>query len=200
MAYTLNTSNGAVLVTLADGTVNTTACSLTLIGRNVSTYGERQNENIIKLLENFSNSTAPSGNLLSGQLWYNSANSQIQLRTANTWQGLATYNKSSSQPSLDVQSGDMWYNTTTGQISVKSGSSFRLVGPVATTSQGQTQLVAETFVDTGSASHTVLSFYIDSDGDGTGDRVAVISNDSQYNTTAYPGFCTVKPGINLSPH
>jgi predicted aconitase with swiveling domain len=198
MAYTLNTSNGAVLVTLADGTVNTTACSLTLIGRNVSTYGERQNENIIKLLENFSNSTAPSGNLLSGQLWYNSANSQIQLRTANTWQGLATYNKSSSQPSLDVQSGDMWYNTTTGQISVKSGSSFRLVGPVATTSQGQTQLVAETFVDTGSASHTVLSFYIDSDGDGTGDRVAVISNDSQYNTTAYPGFSTVKPGINLN--
>lgn len=194
MPYTINRTNGNVLATVADGTVNDSACSLVLIGRNVSTYGERQNENFVKLLENFSGNAAPStGNLLSGQLWYNSANSQINLRTANTWQGLATYNKSASQPSVDVVSGDMWYDTTTGQIKVTAdGSTFRLVGPMAPASMGNTQIIAETFIDNGNASHYVLSCYI------SNNRVAVISNDSQYNTSAYTGFAQVNPGINLN--
>ena len=193
MPYTINRTNGNVLATVADGTVNDSACSLVLIGRNVSTYGERQNENFVKLLENFSGTAAPStGNLLSGQLWYNSANSQINLRTANTWQGLATYNRSASQPSVDLANGDMWYDTTTGQIKVTDGTNFRLVGPMAPASMGNTQIIAETFVDTGTVSHYVLSCYI------SNNRVAVISNDSQYSTSAYTGFATVNPGINLN--
>lgn len=193
MPYTINRTNGNVLATVADGTVNDTACNLVLIGRNVSTYGERQNENFVKLLENFSGNTAPStGNLLSGQLWYNSANSQINLRTTNTWQGLATYNKSNVQPSVDLANGDMWYDTTTGQIKVTDGTNFRLVGPMAPASMGNTQIIAETFVDTGNVSHFVLSCYI------SNNRVAVISNDVQYNTSAYTGFAQVNPGINLN--
>lgn len=193
MPYTINRTNGNVLATVADGTVNDSACSLVLIGRNVSTYGERQNENFVKLLENFSGNAAPStGNLLSGQLWYNSANSQINLRTANTWQGLATYNKSSSQPSVDVVNGDMWYDTTTGQIKVTDGSTFRLVGPMAPASMGNTQIIAETFIDNGNVGHYVLSCYI------SNNRVAVISNDAQYATSAYTGFAQVNPGINLN--
>ncbi len=202
MPYTINKTNGAELATVADGTVNDTACNLVLIGRNVSTYGERQNENFVKLLENFSNVSAPSpGTALTGQLWYNSSTSQLNLRTANTWQGLATYNKSSATPSTDVSSGDLWYKTTDGQVYVYQGSSFRLIGPVAPYSMGQTQLIAETIYDTGNNPHTVLTFYIDNDGNGVGDRVAVISNDSQYDSNAtpgYPGFGTIKPGVNLS--
>lgn len=195
MPYTINRTNGNILATVADGTVNDSACSLVLIGRNVSTYGERQNENFVKLLENFSGNAAPAtGNLLSGQLWYNSANSQINLRTANTWQGLATYNKSASQPSVDVVSGDMWYDTTTGQIKVTAdGSTFRLVGPMAPASMGNTQIIAETFLDTPDGNpHYVLSCYI------SNNRVAVISNDAEYDTSAYTGFDQVKPGINLN--
>ena len=192
MPYTINKTNGNALVTVADGTVNDSACSLVLIGRNVSTYGERQNENFVKLLENFSNTAQPSGNLLSGQLWYNSANYQINLRTVNTWQGLATYNRSASQPSVDLANGDMWYDTTTGQIKVTDGTNFRLVGPMAPASMGNTQIIAETFIDTGNTSHLVLSCYI------SNNRVSVISNDAQYNTSAYTGFAQVNPGINLN--
>ena len=59
MAYTVTTTNGTVITTVADGTVDTTNTSLTLIGKNYAGYGIFLNENYIQLLENFSNSTAP---------------------------------------------------------------------------------------------------------------------------------------------
>ena len=59
MAYTVNKTDGTILATVADGTINTTT-DLTLIGKNYAGYGEFFNENLIKLLENFSNSSAPA--------------------------------------------------------------------------------------------------------------------------------------------
>ena len=53
MAYTINKSDGTVLTTIIDGTVDTTT-DLSLIGKKYSGYGEAQNENFVKLLENFS--------------------------------------------------------------------------------------------------------------------------------------------------
>ena len=63
MTYTVTTTSGAVIATVADGTVNTTASSLTLIGKNYAGYGIFLNENYVQLLENFNNSTAPSAPL-----------------------------------------------------------------------------------------------------------------------------------------
>ena len=53
MAYTITTTAGATLASIADGTVNSTNTSLTLIGKNYAGYGIFLNENYIKLLENF---------------------------------------------------------------------------------------------------------------------------------------------------
>mgnify|MGYP000046827772 FL=1 len=47
MAYTINKSDGTVLTTIIDGTVDTTT-DLSLIGRKYSGYGEAQNENFVK--------------------------------------------------------------------------------------------------------------------------------------------------------
>ena len=57
MSYSLSLSNGDPLLPngLADGTVDTTATSLTLIGKNYPGYGKLMNENFITLLENFAN-------------------------------------------------------------------------------------------------------------------------------------------------
>jgi len=68
MAYKINKTNGALLVDLIDGTVDTNSTSLTLVGRNYSGYGEAFNENFVKLLENFSNTNSPT-NPIAGQLW-----------------------------------------------------------------------------------------------------------------------------------
>ena len=64
-------SNGTVFPT--SSTLNSTAVaaetSLLVYGKGHPSYGERINENILHLLENFSGSTEPK-NPISGQLWY----------------------------------------------------------------------------------------------------------------------------------
>ena len=42
MAYKINKTNGALLVDLIDGTVDTNSTSLTLVGRNYSNNGCRR--------------------------------------------------------------------------------------------------------------------------------------------------------------
>ena len=82
MAYTINNTVGTTLKTLADGTIDTTTTDLTLIGKGYAGFGERLNENFIKLLENFSNTTQPS-NKIKGQLWYDSLNNQLNVYTGS---------------------------------------------------------------------------------------------------------------------
>ena len=84
MSYTVTTTAGVTLASVADGTVNTTSVSLTLIGKNYAGYGIFLNENYVKLLENFYNSTAPSAPL-PGQLWYDSTNSILKVYTGSIW-------------------------------------------------------------------------------------------------------------------
>jgi len=67
--YTITKSNGTTLVTIQDGTVNTSSTSIGLIGKNFSGYGQIQDTNFVKLLENFSSDTPPP-NPLQGQTWY----------------------------------------------------------------------------------------------------------------------------------
>lgn len=69
MAYTIVKSNGTVLTTIADGTINTTSTSLGLPGRNYAGYGQTLDTNFVRILENFA-STTPPANPLQGQLWY----------------------------------------------------------------------------------------------------------------------------------
>ena len=59
MGYKLNKTDGSLLVDLIDGQIDTTSSDLTLIGRNYTGFGEVLNENFIKVLENFANTTAP---------------------------------------------------------------------------------------------------------------------------------------------
>jgi hypothetical protein len=76
MAYTIVKSNGTVLTTIADGTINTTSTSLGLPGRNYAGYGQSLDTNQVHLLENFADVTPPA-NPLRGQLWYNTNSSTL---------------------------------------------------------------------------------------------------------------------------
>ena len=70
MAYTIVKTNGQVLTTIADGTINTISTSLALPGRNYAGYGQYVDTNFVHQLENYANSSPPA-NPLAGQLWYN---------------------------------------------------------------------------------------------------------------------------------
>ena len=70
MAYTIIKSDGNVLTTIQDGTINTTSTSLGLPGRNYAGYGQALDTNFVRLLENFASDAVPA-NPIRGQLWYN---------------------------------------------------------------------------------------------------------------------------------
>ena len=80
MAYKINNTFGTLLVTLADGTIDTAKTDLTLFGKGYAGFGEKLNENLVKLLENFNNTTAPN-NKVQGQMWYDKTNNQINKHT-----------------------------------------------------------------------------------------------------------------------
>jgi hypothetical protein len=80
MPYTINftdvTNKGSV--TVEDNDINTQT-SLSLVGRNTTSYGVEFNQNFLKILENFANTTSPSSPV-EGQLWYDSTSGNEQLK------------------------------------------------------------------------------------------------------------------------
>ena len=84
MSYILNKTDGTLLVTLVDGSIDTTSTDITLVGRNYKGFGEFINENYIKMLENFSSSSAPT-NPLKGQLWYDTADARLKIFNGSDW-------------------------------------------------------------------------------------------------------------------
>jgi hypothetical protein len=95
MAYTIVKSNGTVLTTIADGTINTTSTSLGLPGRNYAGYGQTLDTNFVHMIENFA-STTPPANPLQGQLWYNTNANTLYVcpadgtSNANAWLALTS--------------------------------------------------------------------------------------------------------------
>ena len=191
MAYTITTTAGATLASIADGTVNSTNTSLTLIGKNYAGYGIFLNENYIKLLENFYNSTAPTAPL-AGQLWYDSTNNLLKVYNGSIWKPISSSASGTSQPASPVI-GDLWYDSANAQLKVWSGSAWITVGPSYTTTSGTSGAIVETILDSGSASHVVVKFYI------SNTVVAILSKDSTFTPgTSISGFSTIVPGFNLS--
>lgn len=78
MAYTIYKSDGSVLTTIADGTINTTSTSVGLPGRNYAGYGQPVDTNFVHILENFADTNPPS-NPLRGQLWYDTNTSTLKI-------------------------------------------------------------------------------------------------------------------------
>jgi|694.fasta_scaffold00229_14 hypothetical protein len=78
MAYTIVKSDGTVLTTIPDGTINTTSTPLGLPGRNYAGYGQSLDTNFTHMVENFADSTPPA-NPLRGQLWYDTNNNALKV-------------------------------------------------------------------------------------------------------------------------
>ena len=142
MSYIINNSRGNIVAVVDDGTVNTTATDLALIGRSVTNYGEYQNENYVYLLENFADSSAPLQPIL-GQLWYNSATDTISAySTANTWTALA------SQTYVDAQKISPAF---TGVPTAPTASDLTNTTQLATTAFVQNNKISPAFTGTPTA-------------------------------------------------
>lgn len=187
MAYTINLTNGTVLTTIADGTVNDSSTALTLIGKNYSGYGTYLNDNLVHLLENFSDDNPPT-TPLTGQLWWDTAGN-LNVYTGSRFVNLAAVTSSTSQPA-GPKTGNQWWNTTSNQFNVYNGSSWTLVGP-AFASNGGT-IISESITDSNATTHSVLAVNV-----GT-TRISIVSKDSAFTpAVAIAGFPTIRPGFNM---
>jgi hypothetical protein len=192
MAYTVNKTNSSSSpnqYTVQDGVVNTQT-DLSLIGKGYAGYGESIAENFLHLLENFSNTSAPS-KPIQGQLWWDSTNSKLQVYNGTAWQtagGSAPYQ--STAPSGLAQ-GDIWIDSDTGQMYFYNGASSVLVGPPSST--GTTNgFTFDTILDSGDTSQNITKLFND------GNLIAIVSEDEFTPKATLSGFATVKKGITLT--
>jgi hypothetical protein len=125
MAYTIVKSDGTVLTTIADGTINTTSTSVGLPGRNFAGYGQTLDTNFVHQLENFADTTPPA-NPLTGQLWYNTNANTLYvcptdgLANANAWVSLAVSSANSTSTFGSVQvTGNLSANNVTAVNNVQ---------------------------------------------------------------------------------
>ena len=132
MAYTINKTDGSVLATITDGTSDTST-SLTLFGKSFSGFGEGLNENLVKLLENSSSTSAPSAPL-KGELWFDANTGQLKVYDGSQFEPTGGAKAQSAEPT-SASAGDFWLDTDDNQVYVYTGSAFQLVGPVYTSGQ-----------------------------------------------------------------
>ena len=188
MAYTVNKTNSGSY-TVQDGVVNTQT-DLSLIGKGYAGYGEKIAENFLHLLENFSNTSAPT-TPIEGQLWYDSSSNILKVYTGSSFvpAGGAIPYQASAPGTLNQ--GDIWIDSDTNQLYFYNGSSNILVGPPAGT--GTTNgFIYEAILDSTDASQNVTKWYND------GNLIAIVSEDEFTPKLAMSGFATVKKGITLT--
>ena len=198
MAYKINNTFGTLLVTLADGTIDIATTDLTLIGKGYAGFGEKLNENLVKLLENFNNTSAPS-NKIQGQLWYDKTNNQLNVYTGSKFTPVGSTSNSASAPSNAVQ-GDMWLDTANTQLYVYTGSAWTLIGPTTVSGSGVTQVITETPEDDTGVKQAILKLVTKDTVVGVVSNLAFTPSPTETLGAALitAGFSSVAQGIQLS--
>jgi hypothetical protein len=202
MSYTINKTDGTVLTTILDGTTNTDT-GLTLIGRNYTGYGTVQNENFVRLLENFADTVPPSQSLsaftpIAGQLWWDTGNNVLKVYNGTQFFPVKGSTSSPTSPTA-LTVGDIWWDTVKQQLNVWNGTAWYLIGPAQPAGAAKTGVFAEQIEDSVGVFHSVLNTYIQ------GNIVGVFSNESISftinNSTVINelgGVSVIEPGFNIS--
>lgn len=191
MSYTILKSNGEQLTQIVDGTIDQISTDLTLIGKNASSYGTYYNENLVYLLENFANTSAPSKPII-GQLWFDTGTGRLKVYDGNLFRVSGGAIVSTTIPA-QLATGDLWIDSKNQQMYFNDGVATVLAGPIFTKSQGLTGFQTGTIVDTLSVEHTVLFLYLKKT------LMGIFSLEEFTPRTAISGFTgSVKIGFNVS--
>lgn len=189
MSYVINKSDGSILLSVQDGTVDT-SLSLSLVGKNYVGYGEIQNENFVYLLENFAGPNPPAKPLV-GQTWYDSANQIFNFFNGTDWFPVGAAASSNEEP--EGVPGAFWYKIDSKQlyIFVNEITGWQLIGPEAIPNFGKTKVEARVLTDLDGRDRAALLIIVD-------DEILGICVNETFEINLFPGFRSLSRGINIS--
>jgi len=188
MAYTINKTDGSVVATITDGTVNSTT-SLQLFGKSYSGFGEALNENLVKLLEHSSSTTAPAAPL-KGEIWFDANTNQIKVYDGTSFKPTGGAKSQATAPT-SASAGDLWVDSDDDQLYLYTGSAWLLTGPVFSSGQTLSGWKVETLASAG-GNKVVSSMYAGNT------RVAILSKETFTPSVTQTGFASIKAGITLN--
>ena len=189
MAYQINKTDGTIVATVADGQVDNISTDITLIGKNYSGFGEALNENFIKLLENFSSTTAPE-HPIKGQVWFDGTENKLKVYSGTAFVPVSSATISKTQPST-LGVGDLWFNDTDKQLYFFDGTSTILLGPDYSENQGLSGFRVSSILDTLNQTRVITLLY------NNGTLLGIFSKDSFTPKNAIEGFNgSIQPGFN----
>jgi hypothetical protein len=119
MPYPVYKSNGDLLTTLVDQTIDTSTTSIQLVGRGAVHYGEPFAEDLVHMLEHFNNTVAPAAPL-NGQIWFETISKNVRVFDGTNWvlvQGPQIMETGfGAPPSVVGNAGDYFTDLATGNI------------------------------------------------------------------------------------
>jgi hypothetical protein len=196
MAYQVDKFNGQFLVSVEDGTIDTTT-DLRFVGKNYAGYGEVQNENFLHLLENFSNTTAPP-KVVTGQVWYDSSNKKLKFYDGLRFKVAGGAEVSATAPS-GLTTGDFWWDTGAKQLYAWTGTEFTLVGPESSPDLGSSTISAAVVKGNPALGplgpHTILKVFADDKVVGIFSKAEFTLDNSQ---NPIEDFTVIKKGFTLT--
>ena len=188
MAYTINQTDGTVVATITDGTINNST-SLTLFGKSYAGFGEALNENLVKLLEHSSSTAAPTAPL-KGEIWFDANTNQIKVYDGTSFKPTGGAKSQATAPT-SASAGDLWVDSDDDQLYLYTGSAWLLTGPVFSSGQTLSGWKVETLASAG-GNKVVSSMYAGNT------RVAILSKETFTPSVTQTGFASIKAGITLN--
>ena len=110
--YNITLSDGVTIIPIPDGSTTFSAADIPLVGQNTQLYGSPVATAFLYHLENFANTTAPSVNTLTGQLWYDTTDLALPARgTLNVYNG-STFDPIANTGVGTIESATLRWNDT----------------------------------------------------------------------------------------
>jgi len=192
MTYKINKTDGSLLAEIIDSAVDQEATDLTLIGKNVSGFGEYINENFVRLLENFAATSEPNYPIV-GQIWFDTSENRLKVYDGNNFR-IGSGPIVSPTPPLTPIQGDFWIDSAENQLYFYDGTDRVLAGPIYKDSQGISGFEVDTIYDIFNNPRNIVKLWVSQQ------LIGIFSKDIEFTpASTIGGFSgTIKPGFNAS--
>ena len=175
MTYLITNTSGSNSYSVTDGSLSTGYLDITLLGKGYIGYGTALNTNFLKLLENFSNTSAP-GRPVTGQIWYDSLNASLKVYNGSGFVSVANNQSDLSIGGLRLYNSAITGQNTNANISITpNGTGYTVVNNFGITGTNTGKLLYT--AANGSVRSTTMSYTT------TGDTLTV----TNINGTAFAG-------------